>query len=80
MTDKTEQFDPFLASDPPVLVHEASMAEFERAWKGADVQGDPERCPICRKGTPAEHGTGRNKRGWVRFSCGDVITQESTAG
>ena len=29
-------FDPFLAADPPVLVHEINSPDFEHAWSAPD--------------------------------------------
>jgi hypothetical protein len=84
-------FDPFRAADPPVLVHDVGLPEFERAWaqdsgenSGAgndDDGGGTVRCPICGEGTVDERGVApASQRAWVRFSCGDFVTQESTAG
>jgi hypothetical protein len=80
-------FDPFRAADPPVLVHDVDLPEFERAWAqdadtGNDEPGDGTvRCPICGEGTVDERGVAPDsQRAWVRFSCGDFVTQESTAG
>lgn len=41
-------YDPFLIADPPVLMHEASGPEFERAWSAQDSNEIP--CPICGEG------------------------------
>jgi hypothetical protein len=75
MAETNTDFDPFRATDPPVLVHDASPHDFERAWRGVEERAaaDKPQCPICHEGTPAE-------RGVVRFSCGDMITPEHTAG
>lgn len=68
--------DPFLATHPTVLVHDVSLETFERAWRDRGSQ-----CPQCRGGTAHERGTAApSQRRWVRFSCGDVISQEQTAG
>jgi hypothetical protein len=84
-------FDPFRAADPPVLVHDVDLPEFERAWAQDSGAGDDNhddepgggtvRCPICGEGAVDERGVApASQRAWVRFSCGDFVTQESTAG
>ena len=58
-------FDPFTASDPPVLVHEVE------GWQ----------CPVCGQGKQRDRGVSEhNQRPWIRYSCGDVVAQEITAG
>jgi hypothetical protein len=77
----TSSFDPFRAADPPVLVHDVNLSEFERAWAQDSGESGAARCPICREGTVQQRGVApQSHRPWVRFSCGDYITQESTAG
>ncbi len=72
-------FDPFVASDPPVLVHEIDSPEFEHAWSAPD--SEEFRCPVCGEGLPKDRGvSAANDRPWIRFSCGDVVAQEITAG
>jgi len=81
----TVTFDPFVAHHPAVLVHEMDGPDFERAWK---LAGAPDAvaesrvvCPVCGDGHLRDRGTSpRNSRAWIRFSCGDVVTQEVTAG
>lgn len=75
-------FDPFAASDPPVLVHELDGPDFEAAWKQAGAVGEEEpACPLCGRRGVAQHGTSPDsQRPWIRFACGDVVTQEITAG
>ena len=74
-------FDPFTASDPPVLVHEVDGPEFEAAWKQVTGGEESVTCPICGQQGAAEHGTSpNNQRPWIRFVCGDVVSQEITAG
>lgn len=71
--------DPFLASDPPVLVHEIDTADFERAWSVPDDERI--NCPVCGEGHPKDRGVSTAKnRPWIRFTCGDVVAQEITAG
>ena len=75
-TDIGGAFDPFLATHPTVLVHDVELDTFEQAWQDRDS-----RCPQCHQGTPEDRGTSpANQRQWVRFSCGDVISPEHTAG
>jgi len=74
-------YDPFVASDPPVLVHEVDGPVFERAWHGFDSADADIVCPVCGQGHPKERDTSpRSSRPWIRFSCGDVVAQEVTAG
>ncbi|HET9172932.1 MAG TPA: hypothetical protein VFN97_26125 [Actinospica sp.] len=74
--DVGDAYDPFRASDPPVLVHDAGLDTFEHAWEDREA-----RCPQCRRGTADERGTAPlDGRRWVRFTCGDVIAVEHTAG
>jgi hypothetical protein len=69
-------YDPFLAAHPAVLVHDVGLDTFEQAWHDQNA-----RCPQCRKGTAKDRGESpANQRRWVRFSCGDVISPEHTAG
>lgn len=69
-------YDPFVATHPTVLVHDAGLDEFEDAWRNQESL-----CTQCHLGTPEERGTSpANQRRWVRFSCGDVISPEQTAG
>lgn len=76
----TVTFDPFVAHHPPVLVHEVDGPDFERAWQAAEAEGDVV-CPVCGEGRLRDRGTSpRKSRPWIRFSCGDVVTQEITAG
>jgi hypothetical protein len=75
-TDVSADYDPFLATHPTVLVHDADLETLERAWHDSDAQ-----CPQCHYGTADQRGTSpANQRRWVRFTCGDVIAQEQTAG
>jgi hypothetical protein len=75
-TDIGASYDPFRAHHPTVLVHDVGLEAFERAWHDSDS-----RCPQCRRGTPHERGTTDfDQRRWVRFTCGDVIALEQTAG
>lgn len=75
-TDIGGGYDPFLATHPTVLVHDVGLDTFEQAWQDRDSA-----CPQCRGGTPQDRGTSpANQRQWVRFSCGDVISPEHTAG
>ena len=49
---------------------------FEQAWADRSI-----RCPQCHNGTSEARGTTSfDHRRWVRFSCGDVISVEQTAG
>lgn len=74
-------FDPFRAHHPAVLVHDVGAAEFARAWADCEAQGAGTFCPVCHKGTPAEHGVAKvDGRAWVRFSCGEWIAEEQCAG
>lgn len=78
-------FDPFAAFDPPVLVHELDGPNFEAAWTQATTAGEEAReetaCPMCGQRGVTQHGTSpNNQRPWIRFACGDVVTQEITAG
>lgn len=76
----TVTFDPFVAHDPPVLVHEVDGPDFERAWQEAGAHADIA-CPVCGEGHLRDRGMSpRNSRPWIRFSCGDIVTQEVTAG
>ena len=73
-------FDPFVAHHPPVLVHEVDGPDFERAWQAAAAD-EGVVCPVCGEGSFRDRGSSpRNSRAWMRFSCGDVVTQEVTAG
>jgi hypothetical protein len=75
-TDIGDAYDPFRATHPTVLVHDVGAGTFERAWRDRDS-----RCPLCRRGTPDERGAAAfDQRRWVRFTCGDVIAVEQTAG
>lgn len=68
--------DPFRSSDPADIVHDVGLDVFESAWEDGGAH-----CPQCRRGTAAERGTSQfDHRRWVRFSCGDVVSQEQTAG
>lgn len=73
-------FDPFTSADPPVLVHEVGAREFEAAWAGG--KGDDQvRCPQCGQGHAEEQGVSEaNGQAWIRFSCGDYVAKEITAG
>jgi hypothetical protein len=74
--DLGESYDPFRATQPMVLVHDAERDVFEQAWSDRRT-----RCPQCHRGTAEARGTaGLDQRRWVRFSCGDVIDLEETAG
>ena len=69
-------YDPFRATHPTVLVHDVGLETFERAWRDHEA-----RCPQCRRGTADERGTAPlDQQRWVRFTCGDVIAVEHTAG
>jgi hypothetical protein len=73
-------FDPFTVSDPPVLVHEVDGKVFEEAWTRFDAADKPA-CPICGEGDPQDHGhSPYTTQQWIRFSCGDFISREVTAG
>ena len=75
-TDIGGRYDPFLATHPTVLVHDVGLDTFEHAWHDRDSS-----CPQCHHGTPRDRGTSpANQHQWVRFSCGDVISPEQTAG
>lgn len=75
-TDLGESYDPFRATHPVVLVHDAESDVFERAWSDRRT-----RCPQCHRGTAEARGTTSvDRKRWVRFSCGDVIDQEQSAG
>lgn len=75
-TDIGEAYDPFRSTNPTVIVHDVSLEALERAWRDR-----ASRCPQCRRGTADERGTSSiDQRRWVRFTCGDVIAQEQTAG
>ena len=75
-TDIGSAYDPFYATHPTVLVHDVGLDTFELAWRDRDS-----RCPQCRGGTPEERGTSpERQRRWVRYTCGDVIAIEETAG
>lgn len=74
-------FDPFLAADPPVIVHEIGGHEFEDAWKDVSEGKNQLSCPQCGQGHAEEHGVSEAKnQAWIRYSCGDYVTQEVTAG
>lgn len=74
-------FDPFTAADPPVLVHEVGTREFEEAWADSGKGNDQVTCPQCGQGHAEEQGVSEAKnRPWIRFSCGDYVAQEITAG
>ena len=75
-TDLSESYDPFRASKPAVLVHDAEDDVFERAWADRSTE-----CPQCHQGNAEARGTAApDLRRWVRFSCGDVIDEEMRAG
>lgn len=75
-TDISAAYDPFRSTNPTVVVHDVGLDAFERAWRDRDS-----RCPQCRRGTADERGTTDvDQRRWVRFTCGDVVAQEQTAG
>jgi len=82
----TATFDPFVAHHPAVLVHEVDGLDFERAWQAAAPEADAAAegglvCLVCGEGRLRDRGMSpRNSRPWIRFSCGDVVTQEVTAG
>jgi hypothetical protein len=74
-------FDPFVAHHPAVLVHEVDGPDFETAWARFGAAEGGAVCPVCGEGQPWERGTSpHNQRPWIKFSCGDVIAQEITAG
>ena len=74
--DYGETYDPFRAAHPAVLVHDVGLEIFERAWREPDTP-----CPQCHSGSVAERGTAPlDERRWIRFSCGDFIAVEHTAG
>jgi hypothetical protein len=74
-------FDPFVASDPPVLVHEIDGRDFDEAWKDFQAEGDRFVCPVCGQGRQRDRATSpHTKREWIRYSCGDVVAAEVTAG
>ena len=74
----TVAFDPFVAHHPAVRVRELVGPAFERAGKAAE---GGVACPVCGEGRLQDRGTSpHNSRPWIRFSCGDVVTQEVTAG
>jgi hypothetical protein len=75
-TDLGESYDPFRATHPAVLVHDAESDVFEQAWSNRST-----RCPQCHNGTAEARGNAAfDHRRWVRFSCGDVISLEQAAG
>jgi hypothetical protein len=64
-----------------VLVHEVDGPDFERSWHGFDREDEAQRCPVCGEGKPRDRGVSEHKqRPWIRYSCGDVVAQEVTAG
>ena len=74
--DLGESYDPFRAVHPVVLVHDAEYDVFERAWSDRSTE-----CPQCHHGTAEARGsTSFDHRRWLRFSCGDIIDLEQTAG
>ena len=74
--DVVDGYDPFRATRPTVLVHDVDLATFELAWRDSET-----RCPLCGRGTAGERGASPfDDRRWVRFTCGDVIAVEQTAG
>lgn len=74
-------YDPFTASDPPVLVHEVDGPDFERSWHDFDREDEGRKCPVCGEGKQRDRGVSEHKqRPWIRYSCGDVVAQEITAG
>jgi hypothetical protein len=74
-------YDPFIDHDPPVLVHEVDGPDFESAWQAFEAPNSGLVCPLCAAGDPQDRGVSPRKgRQWIRFSCGDVIAQEITAG
>jgi hypothetical protein len=74
-------FDPFRAHHPAILVHDVGAMEFDAAWAACIAHSSATACPICHKGTPAECGHApSDDRAWIRFSCGDVIAEEQSAG
>lgn len=75
-TDVSDAFDPFRSTNPTVVVHDVPVEVFEQAWRDRGA-----RCPQCRGGTAHERGTTEvDQRRWVRYTCGDVVSQEQTAG
>jgi hypothetical protein len=75
-TDIGAAYDPYRSTNPTVIVHDVGVDAFDLAWRDRDS-----RCPQCRRGTPDERGTAPlDHRRWVRFTCGDVISIEQTAG
>jgi hypothetical protein len=80
-TEGAAMYDPFTESNPAVLVHEVDGPDFEAAWSRFDAEDAPPLCPVCRQGRTRERGTSPHKnRPWIRYSCGDVVAQEITAG
>ena len=75
-------FDPFVQSDPAVLVHELDGLDFQAIWNRAAAGEESSiACPICGRRGVARRGTSPyHERPWVGFVCGDVIAQEVTAG
>lgn len=74
-------FDPFVETNPPVLVHEMDGADFQAAWNRLAAGDDAVDCPLCGRRGVTNYGTSpRNSRPWIRFTCGDVVTQELSAG
>ena len=75
-SDSGGDYDPFRTHHPAVLVHDVGLETFERSWNDRAAP-----CPQCRRGTAEERGTAPlDGRRWVRFTCGDVIAVEHTAG
>jgi hypothetical protein len=73
--------DPFVQSDPPLLVHELDGLDFQNLWNRATAGEEPVTCPLCGHPGVAQHGISpHNERPWIRFACGDVVAQEVTAG
>ncbi len=74
-------FDPFVQSDPPILVHELDGLDFQAAWNRAQTESQSLACPMCAQRGVAQRGTSPNtERHWIQFVCGDVVAQEVTAG
>lgn len=74
-------FDPFVQSNPPVLVHELDGPDFQALWNQAALQEESIACPMCGQHGVAQCGTSPHKeRQWIRFLCGEVVAQEITAG
>lgn len=73
--------DPFVDTDPAVVVHEIDPHEFEDLWHSDETVASTVTCPVCSRGKLVARDTSPAKqREWIAFSCGDVVAAEITAG